>query len=168
MPSFKRLLVVLALGVALHGAPAGAQDIRIIPIPPKVKPQWTPVPGAPQVYYAPNIPTDVFKHRGRYYFYWEGSLFSSRKPSGPWKAVSEAPEFFSRIGPEYFKTLRKEEPASKPPAEPEAAPPAETAPASPPGTAKPESQAPEPEAAPQVPEPEEAPGEPGKPPPKVM
>jgi len=145
-----RLLITLALAAALAGSPALAQDIRINPVPPHVKPQWTPVPGAPQVYYAPNLPTDLFRYRGKYYFFWAGYLYQGKKPSGPWKTVREVPAFFQEIDAAYFKTVKREGGAPPPEtpqvesAPPEPAPPAATqeAPA-PPGAA--------PEAAPKPP-----------------
>ncbi|MFH1597355.1 MAG: hypothetical protein ABIG94_13510 [Pseudomonadota bacterium] len=175
MAQFSRLLITLALGVALAGSPALAQEIRINPVPPHVKPQWTPVPGAPQVYYAPNLPTDVFRYRGKYYFFWAGYLYQGKKPSGPWKTVKEVPAFFHEIDAAYFKTVKKEGGAPTPPATaapPEAAPGApgsetpqvESAPAAPPETAAPASPEPTQEApAPQETAPEDAPK-----PPKVM
>ena len=126
MPRVSRLLFVLALalGVALAISPARAQ-IRIEPIPPHVKPRWTPVPGVPQVYYAPNLPTDVFRYRGEYYFFWEDSLYKGNKPRGPWKLVQEVPAPFHDIDPAYFKTAKKAKPPTAPP---EAAAPAQPEP----------------------------------------
>jgi hypothetical protein len=102
-----RLLITLALAAALAGPPALAQDIRINPVPPHVKPQWTPVPGAPQVYYAPNLPTDVFRYRGKYYFFWAGYLYQGKNPTGPWKTVKAVPAFFHEIDAAYFKTANQ-------------------------------------------------------------
>jgi hypothetical protein len=108
MPRLARLLlVVLLLGVALAALPARAQ-IRIEPIPPHVKPQWTLVPNSPGVYYAPNIPTDVFRYRGKYYFFWGGYLYQGKKATGPWKSVTDVPAWFYQIDPAYFKTAQKE------------------------------------------------------------
>jgi hypothetical protein len=144
MSGFLKLLVVLAL-VAVPW-PAGAQHIRIDPVPPGVKPQWTQVPGVPQVSWAPNLPTDVFRYRKKYYFFWAGYFYQGPAPEGPWKAVTKVPEVFYRVDPAYFKTARKEGPArgeptpeackakiiEVPPAPPAPAAP-EPAPASPPG-----------------------------------
>ena len=91
MPGLLQLLIAAALGLALSGAPVAAQDIRINPVPPHVRPEWTPVPNAPGVYYAPNLPTDVFRHGGKYYFYWQGYLYRGSKPRGPWKSVTKMP-----------------------------------------------------------------------------
>ncbi len=140
-----RLLVAAALVLALAGAPRAATDIRINPVPPQVQPQWTPVPSAPGVDWAPNLPTDVFRHGTSYYFYWQSNLFQGSKPSGPWKFVEKPPGWFSKIDPSYFKTMNTGPPAGSggpapappapeglPPAAPLPPPPGE-APAPPPG-----------------------------------
>ena len=104
----RRLLLLLAI-LALVAAPEafGAQDIRIEPVPPGVNPQWTQVPGPPQVYWAPNLPTDVFRYRGKYYFFWVNYFYQGSAPEGPWKAVVKVPEVFYQIDPAYFKTVKK-------------------------------------------------------------
>lgn len=101
-----KVLLILVLSLWIMPSVSGAQAIRINPLPPHIFPKWTPVPGAPQVYYAPNVPTDVFRYRGRFYFYWEGFLYESRTPKGPWKSVAQPPAFFYNIDPGLFKTLR--------------------------------------------------------------
>ena len=112
----RRLLLLLAI-LALVAAPEafGAQDIRINPVPPGVKPQWTRVPGAPQVSWAPNLPTDVFRYGGKYYFFWENYFYRGSAPEGPWKAVVKVPEVFYQVDPAYFKTVK---PAGEAPAAP--------------------------------------------------
>ena len=125
MPGFLKLLIAAALGLALSGAPVAAQDIHINPVPPHVRPQWTPVPNAPGVYYAPNLPTDVFRHGGKYYFYWQGYLYRGSKPKGPWKSVTKVPAWFSEIDPSLFKT------AGTGPGGPPAGPPGGIAPMAP-------------------------------------
>jgi len=155
-----RLLVTLALASALAGPPALAQEIRINPVPPHVKPQWTQMPGVPMVYYAPNLPTDVFRYRGKYYLFWEGYLYRSGKPSGPWKSMPEVPDWFYGINPGYFKTVKKE----GAPAPPPAATPSESA-----APAAPAPETPQAESAPATPAPQEtAPEGAAPPPPKVM
>ena len=103
----RRLLLLLAI-LALVAAPEafGAQDIRIEPVPPGVKPQWTQVPGTPQVSWAPNLPTDVFRYRGKYYFFWANYFYQGSAPEGPWKSLVKVPEVFYRIDPAYFKTVK--------------------------------------------------------------
>jgi hypothetical protein len=161
MRHFLQLLVILAL-VAAPGI-VTAQEIRIKPVPPGVKPQWTQVPGTPQVSWAPNLPTDVFRYRGQYYFFWENYFYQGPTPQGPWNAVVKVPKVFYQIDPAYFKTAKK---AAEAPAAPEGAAPAPKAkiidlpPAAPPAQVPPE---PEP-AAPASPEPPGAPVTP----PKVM
>ena len=104
----RHFLTLLAL-LALVTAPqiAGGKDIRINPVPPGAKPQWTQVPGAPQVSWAPNLPTDVFRYRGKYYFFWDNYFYQGSVPQGPWKAVVKVPEVFYKIDPAYFKTVKK-------------------------------------------------------------
>ena len=158
----RRLLLLLTI-LALVAAPEvfGAQDIRINPVPPDVTPEWTRVPGTPQVFWAANLPTDVFRYRGKYYFFWENYFYRGSAPEGPWKAVVKVPEVFYQVDPAYFKTVKKsgESPASPGVATP--SPKAKTIDLPPTG---PPAQAP-PKPAPQTPPgPEETPAEP----PKVM
>jgi hypothetical protein len=151
MARLNRLLTSMLLAAALAASPALAQDIRINPVPPNVKPEWTPVPGAPQVYYAPNLPTDVFRYRGKYYFYWADYFYVGKKPSGPWKSVKEVPEIFQQIDQAYFKTAKPQ----AAPAGPTAAPPESGAPVPPapaPGAPpQPQAPGPQPEGAPTAP-----------------
>jgi hypothetical protein len=119
MAHLKRLLTSLLLAAALAAPPALAQDIRIDPVPPNIKPQWTPVPGVPQVYYAPNLPTDVFKYRGKYYFFWADYFYVGKKARGPWRALKEVPEIFHRLDPTYFKTAKQPAPPPPPPVAPQ-------------------------------------------------
>jgi hypothetical protein len=159
MLRFIAILVVAAWAGVVSPLTLQAQDIRINPIPPKVTPQWTKVPGAPGVYYAPNVPTDVFKYQGKYYFFWEGYLYQSKKTKGPWKTVKKPPAVFFKIDPSMFKTVRPEtlppslrqgpEQPPAPTAPPMPAPPATKAPPAPPWATAP---APEPPAAPAAPE----------------
>ena len=111
-----KLLAILAM-LSVPGT-AGAQDIRIDPVPPGLKPQWTQVPGAPQVSWAPNLPTDVFRYRGKYYFFWAEVFYSGPKPAGPWKVVQEVPQIFYNVDPAYFKTMKKAGETPGPPAAP--------------------------------------------------
>ncbi len=105
MRNFLRLWIILAL--AATPLAARAQDIRINPVPPGVKPQWTQVPGAPQVSWAPNLPTDVFRYRGKYYFFWDHYFYQGPAPQGPWKGVVKVPQVFYNIKQAYFKTAKK-------------------------------------------------------------
>ncbi len=160
MPVLRKLLTAAALGLALAAAPVAAQDIHIEPIPPRVKPQWTPVPNVPGAFYAPNIPTDVFRHGSKYYFYWQGYLYRGSKPQGPWKAIEQPPDWFSAIDPSLFKTAKQQEaPAPAAPATPSAPSagstggimPIPSAPAAPEAAPPPPPPAPEKEGAPAAP-----------------
>ena len=145
----RRFLKLLAL-VALLAVPstAGAQDIRINPVPPGAKPHWTKVPGASQVFWAPNLPTDVFRYRGNFYFFWNDFFYRGRAPQGPWKSVHKVPQVFYKVAPTYFKTANKAGGAMGSPAipgEPVMPPepnimdiPPEETPAQPPGEPQPE------------------------------
>jgi len=155
----RRVLLILTL-VALAAAPEafGAQEIHILPVPPGVKPQWTCVPGAPQVSWAPNLPTDVFRYGGKYYFFWDNYLYRGSTPAGPWKTVVKVPEVFYQVDPAYFKTVKqggetaaapagsKPTPKAKiidvPPTEPPAEAPQELAPSTPPGPQEPSAKPP--------------------------
>jgi hypothetical protein len=161
MRYFLQLLAIVVL--VLAPAAVGAQDIRINPVPPDLKPQWTQVPGAPQVSYAPNLPTDVFRYRGKYYFFWENYFYRGSAPQGPWKAVKKVPQVFYSIDPAYFKTAKKAEEAPAAPGGSAPSPKAKTIDIPPAAPAAPAPPAPEP-ATPASPEP---PGAPAKPP-KVM
>jgi hypothetical protein len=154
MRHFLKFLAILALVAA--AAAAGAQDIRINPVPPDLKPQWTQVPGAPQVSWAPNLPTDVFRYRGKYYFFWENYFYRGSAPEGPWKAVVKVPEVFYRVDPAYFKTVKQ---AGGAPAAPEGSTPPKAKIIDIPPTAPPAQAPPEPGSTP--------PGSPEAPP-KVM
>jgi hypothetical protein len=138
MPGLLQLLIASMLGLALSGAPVAAQDIRIEPIPPHVKPQWTPVPNVSGVYYAPNLPTDVFRRGSKYYFYWQGYLYRGSKPKGPWKSVTKIPAWFSEIDPSLFKTAASGPggPPAGPPGGLAPMPPTPPGPGTPPGPAE--------------------------------
>ena len=112
----KLLLALAVLAAALAGNPAAGERLRIIPVPPHVVPQWTPMPDLPQVYYAPNVPTDVFRHRGRYYFYWEAVWYKGKSLKGPWMRVDPPPAILYQINAAYFKTTPKG--AAQPPGAP--------------------------------------------------
>lgn len=103
----KLLLLAAVLAAIFAGGPAGAERLRIIPVPPRVTAQWTPMPEVPQVFFAPNLPTDVFYHRGRYYFFWEGVWYRSNKVKGPWSRLEPPPAFVSQIPPAYYKTASR-------------------------------------------------------------
>jgi hypothetical protein len=141
MPGFRRLrrlfqvlLLLAALSAAGGGATAGAERLRINPLPPNTVPQWTPMPDLPQVSHAPNLPTDVFRHQGKYYFYWEGFWYKSHKDAkGPWIRMHQPPAILLRINPSYFKPVAKTpvRPPGQPPGPPVPPPPPPVPPAPP-------------------------------------
>jgi hypothetical protein len=114
MRLFQKAAMLLALAATLGGSPAGAERLRIIPVPPNARPQWVQVQNAPGVYYAPNIPTDLFQYRGKYYLYWNGYLYRAKKIKGPYNQVHQIPAFFYRIDPSYFKTYGAQAPGRAP------------------------------------------------------
>jgi hypothetical protein len=111
---FQKGALLLVLAAALGGSPAWAEHLRIIPVPPNVRPQWVQVQNAPGVYYAPNIPTDLYRYRGKYYLYWNGYLYRAKNIKGPYSQVHQIPAFFYRIGPSYFKTYQAQPPGQAP------------------------------------------------------
>ena len=156
----RRWLLFLAL-TALVAAPEafGASDININPVPPGVQPQWVKVPGTPQVSWAPNLPTDVFRYGGKYYFFWENYFYRGSAPGGPWTSVKKVPEVFYQVDPAYFKTAKPAAETTAAPGEATPSPKAKTMDIPPPA---PPAQAPT-EPAPQTrPGPEESPAKPPK------
>jgi len=91
--------------LVLSGGTASAQTLRVIPVPPHIRPQWTQVPDNPKVLHAPNVPADVFKGPGGagYFFYLDRYWYRSKTLNGPWTMLQEVPEYLYRIGPQYFK-----------------------------------------------------------------
>jgi hypothetical protein len=77
MARWLKVLLFLTL-IGAWVAPAGAQMYAPPPpgvgvplpppVPPGVAPAWTPVPSSPQVFYAPNVPADLFLLHKRYYY----------------------------------------------------------------------------------------------------
>jgi len=82
-------------------------------VPQGVMPQWTPVPGNPQVEYAPNLKVDLFRGGGRYYYWVAGGWQVGPGPRGPWKPAAQVPPALRRLDPALFKSLIK--PPAPPP-----------------------------------------------------
>ena len=72
-------------------------------LPPGLTPQWTSVPGAPGVNYAPNANADLFRYGQRYYYQHDGRWYQTRNMAGPWHRVKDVPQSFRRIEAPYFK-----------------------------------------------------------------
>ena len=103
---FLRLSLSAALYFSLAGQPALADGPRIIPVPPGVTPQWTRVPEAPKLYYAPNIPTDLFRYKGAYYFFLNNMWYKGSSVKGPWQPTFQVPPPLKTLDPSYLKTAR--------------------------------------------------------------
>jgi hypothetical protein len=97
---FKIVALVAIVGLA---APAWAQGPLPAPVPRQVTPQWTPVPGARGVEYAPNLGADFFRHSGGYYYLHDGRWYQGRNTSGPWTQVQSLPQVFYQVEAPYFK-----------------------------------------------------------------
>jgi len=149
-PRFLGLFLLAAAALAL---PAWSQELHLIPVPPHVQPQWTPLPANPRVSYAPNVPTDVFRYRARYYLFWEGSWYRSGSIRGPWRAADRVPSALAYLDTSAFKGSQK--PQARPSGPPSGF--QVTPPPTPPGTG----------ALPPAPQPGAPPGEP-PPAPKMM
>ena len=78
----RKLWWIVLLGIFLAGT-ALAQTVRLMPVPPHIKPRWTRVRGSPRVFHAPNVPADVFRGPGGYYLLLDNlcdeSVFNRRK-----------------------------------------------------------------------------------------
>jgi hypothetical protein len=74
------------------------------PAPPGVTPAWTPVPTSPKVFYAPNVPGDLFFLNKRHYYYYGGVWYQSKHLQGPWHPVRKPHQALYRMDRTYFKT----------------------------------------------------------------
>ncbi len=96
------LLVIL---VTAGAAPAWSQVMLPLPVPPGVAPAWAPVPSSPKVFYALNIPSDLFLLHKRYYYYYGGYWYQSKYLGGPWGLVQKKlPPAVYRINVSFFKS----------------------------------------------------------------
>ncbi len=108
MLRFRPLLAAMAmilLGILVN-APLFAQ-VRVtvpLPVPPQVAPQWAPVPGAPGISYAPNLPSDLFRYGGNYYYQYQGSWYQGRAVNGPWAPCQQIPQPFYQVQAPYFNS----------------------------------------------------------------
>jgi hypothetical protein len=98
-----KILAILGLSLAMAASPALAGGLTVVPIISIGQPNWVPVPGVPGVRYAPNIPADMFRYRGSYYYRYGGRWYQGRAVRGPWAVVSAPPRAFYRIQAPYFK-----------------------------------------------------------------
>jgi hypothetical protein len=97
------ILAILGMSLAMVGIPALAGGYALVPVIPVVQPNWVPVPGVPGVHYAPNIPADMFRYRGIYYYQHRGRWYQGKAVGGPWAVLPAPPAAFYRIQAPYFK-----------------------------------------------------------------
>ena len=93
-------IVILTLIILLTGSLAWAQKAGK---PGPAVPQWAPIPGVPEVEYAPNLAQDLFRYRGGFYNFQGGAWFRGTAATGPWSPVRELPQVFYHIQAPYFK-----------------------------------------------------------------
>jgi hypothetical protein len=74
------------------------------PVPPGVAPAWAVVPTSPKVFYAPNIPADLFLLHKKYYYYYAGAWYQSKHLLGPWRPVRRPHKDLYRVNRSFFKT----------------------------------------------------------------
>lgn len=85
--------------------PPPPQELALpAPVPPGVAPAWTPVPTSPRVFYAANIPGDLFLLHQKYYYYSRGLWYRSKHLPGPYRPVRQLPKALYRVDRRFFKT----------------------------------------------------------------
>lgn len=110
---FALIGTLLASAVCLlPGAPSSASDLSISigigtppPAPPVIMaaPPLVVVPGSP-VYYAPEVPVNIFFYGGRYYTFHDEAWFRATTHNGPWNviAVKKVPRPVLTVPVEYY------------------------------------------------------------------
>jgi hypothetical protein len=76
----------------------------------RAQPRLVFVPEA-GIYYAPDVPDDVFYYESSWYWYTNGAWYISASYGGPWRAVASVPSSFYRIPeshPKYHVVGRRE------------------------------------------------------------
>jgi hypothetical protein len=109
---FKPRLILAALSMLLMGvlfsAPLFGQiQVQVnvpMPVAPGIAPQWTPVPGAPGIHYAPNIASDLFRYGNGYYYQNQGAWYQGPSIRGPWTPSPQIPQPFYQVQAPYFKS----------------------------------------------------------------
>lgn len=95
MKRFSMIASSLTFAAVLAG-PASAADVHVgihvgVPLPPPVvfaaPPRLVIVPGAPRVYYAPDVAGNFFSYGDHYYRYDDGNWFVASAYDGPWGYV---------------------------------------------------------------------------------
>jgi hypothetical protein len=102
-----KLTALVMLLAALMAGPVWA----LVPLPPTVPdgvtPAWTPVTGRPGLAYATNLKVDLFRYRGRYYYWVAAHWRVSDHPRGPWKPTDDIPSALRHLDPALFKSIYK-------------------------------------------------------------
>ena len=75
-------------------------------LPSGLTPQWTPIPGAPGVHYAPNANTDLFRYGQSYYYQHDGKWYQTRNMAGPWQGLRTSPRVFAGSRPLILSSLQ--------------------------------------------------------------
>jgi len=70
-----------------------------LPFSPDLTPQWTPIPGAPGVHYAPNANTDLFRYGQRYYYQHDGKWYQATTSRVRGKGFRTSPGVFAKSRP---------------------------------------------------------------------
>jgi hypothetical protein len=104
------LLLAAASVIPLSITSATAQDVKInigLGAPPIVlsaPPPLLVVPGSP-VYYAPDVPTNLFFYKGRYYTVANGAWSMAPAYHGPWVVIQigQVPSPVLSVPVEYYK-----------------------------------------------------------------
>jgi hypothetical protein len=111
---FTRFATLAAAGIMLVSAASAAADVKVniglgIPsvAPPVVittPPQLVVVPGT-SVYYAPEMPTNYFFYKGRYYTVVNGVWSTAPVYNGPWAVIQigQVPPPVLSVPVEYYK-----------------------------------------------------------------
>jgi WXXGXW repeat (2 copies) len=104
------LMLAAAAALLWSGASAAGPDVRIdigLGVPPIVHatpPQLVVVPGT-SVYYAPDVPSNYFFYKGRYYTVANGVWSRAPAYNGPWAVIQigQVPPPVLAVPLEYYK-----------------------------------------------------------------
>jgi hypothetical protein len=75
------------------------------PVPYGMAPAWARVSTSPRVFFAPNLPADLFLVKNKYYYYYGGVWYLSPGLMGPWCQVrKKLPRPLYRVSGSFFKS----------------------------------------------------------------
>jgi len=103
-PILATVVAVMALVVAGRASAGhGAASPPVLVLPPE---PFVTIREVPTVSYGPQLPTDVFQYRGRYYT-WQNGWYVTNKPGKPWVAVqgNRVPQPVLLVPANYYKRL---------------------------------------------------------------